>query len=218
VFVHTSAVESAGLRTLNEGQKISSEVGADRRTGKEVAASLQQAWEVKVVPKRPAKAEAFAARAREQYPALKVRATADVCSAVEGADLICTVTSSSEPVLMGDWVPAGAHVNVVGASVPSKREIDDDLVVRSRIFVDYRASTFAQAGEVIGALQSGLIGHDHVGAEIGEVLDGRASGRQDPGEITLYRSLGIAAQDLACAFHCWREGTNRGLGIQASLD
>jgi alanine dehydrogenase len=174
--------------------------------------------ELRVVGRRREKAEAFASHAADRHPGLAIRVFDDVRSAVEGADLVCTVTSSPEPVLMGAWVSPGTHVNVVGASIPSKREIDEEMVARSRLFVDYRASTFAQAGEIIRALESGRIQREHVLAEIGEVLVGKAAGREAASDITLYRSLGIAAQDLACATHCWREAGARGLGVEASLD
>ena len=118
----------------------------------------------------------------------------------------------------GAWIAPGTHLNVVGASIASKREIDEEAVVRARLFVDYRASTFAQAGEVIAAIDSGRIGRDHVLAEIGEVLSGKARGRRGEDEITLYRSLGIAAQDLACAAYCLRAAKARGLGVEAPLD
>jgi len=174
--------------------------------------------EVRVAGRRREKAQAFAAHAAKRYPELALNVFDDVRSAVAGADLVCTVTSSAEPVLMGEWVTPGAHLNVVGASIPSKREIDEEMVARARLFVDYRPSTFAQAGEVIRALESGRIRREHVLAEIGEVLANRASGRERADDVTLYRSLGIAAQDLACASHCWREAKARGLGVEASLD
>jgi ornithine cyclodeaminase len=173
--------------------------------------------EVRVAGRRREKVEAFAAHAAERYPDLTVSTFHDVRSAVDGADLICTVTSSAEPVLMGEWVAPGAHLNVVGASIPSKREIDEEMVACSRLYVDYRPSTFAQAGEVIRALESGRLTRDHVLAEIGEVLAGKAAGRGTAEEITLYRSLGIAAQDLACASYCLDKASERRLGIRVSL-
>jgi ornithine cyclodeaminase len=174
--------------------------------------------EVRMVGRRREKADAFASHAAERYPGLAVSVFDDIRSAVEGADLVCTVTSSAEPVLMGEWVTPGTHLNVVGASIPSKREIDEEMVARSRLYVDYRPSTFAQAGEVIHALESGRIQREHVLGEIGEVLAGKAAGREAASDVTLYRSLGIAAQDLACATHCWHEAKARSLGVEASLD
>ena len=91
------------------------------------------------------------------------------------------------------------------------------MVARAALFVDYRASTFAQAGEVIAALESGRIARDHVRAEIGEVLAGARGGRGADDEITLYRSLGVAAQDLAAAWHCLGKAREHGFGVTATL-
>lgn len=173
--------------------------------------------EVRVAGRRTERADAFAAEARRKHPRVNVTAGTDIRAAVTRADIVCTVTSAEEPILFGEWIAPGAHLNVVGASIPSKREIDEELVARAQIFVDYRASTFAQAGEIIAALESGRIGKDHVLAEIGEVVSGASLGRTDDRAITLYRSLGIAAQDLACAHHCLGLAQERGLGVEAPL-
>ncbi|MCV0396725.1 MAG: ornithine cyclodeaminase family protein [Rhizobiaceae bacterium] len=174
--------------------------------------------ELRVAGRRAEKAVAFASHAAERYPELSITAGTDARAAVDGADIVCTVTSSPEPVLLGEWVGPGTHLNVVGASVPSKREIDEDMVAKAALYVDYRPSTFAQAGEVIGALETGRIGKGHVLGEIGELIAGKAPGRTGDGQITLYRSLGIAAQDLACAAHCAELARARGRGIEAKLD
>jgi alanine dehydrogenase len=120
---------------------------------------------------------------------------------VEGADIICTLTNSPTPVLSGDWLEPGQHLNVVGASVASKREIDDAAVLRAAVYCDYLPSLLAQAGEVAAMVSAGTITQAHLRGEIGAVLLNRVQGRQRPDEITLYRSLGIVAQDLAVAHH-----------------
>ncbi|KPQ05848.1 MAG: ornithine cyclodeaminase [Rhodobacteraceae bacterium HLUCCA12] len=173
---------------------------------------------VRVIGRRPEAARDFVAGARAAYPAVAFEPGTEIRQGVAGADIVCTVTAAATPILCGDWVDAGTHLNVVGASVPSKREIDVALVVRAALFVDYRPSTFAQAGEIIAAIDSGCITPDHVRAEIGEVLSGTRPGRGGGDEITLYRSLGIAAQDLACAMHCLDRAKARGIGIKASID
>ncbi|MBA1157627.1 ornithine cyclodeaminase family protein [Microvirga mediterraneensis] len=220
--IRTAAASAVATRALARPDCATlAMIGAGEQAEQHLEAMLRvrpTLRELRVAGRRREKAEAFAAHAAEHYPALAVRVFDDVRSAVEGADLVCTVTSSAEPVLMGEWIAPGTHLNVVGASIPSKREIDEETVVRSKLYVDYRPSTFAQAGEVIGAIESGRIGREHVRAEIGEVLAGNAAGRTAKDEITLYRSLGVAAQDLACASHCLREAKARGLGIEASLD
>lgn len=117
--------------------------------------------------------------------------------AVQPADVVCTVTSASEPVLLGEWLPRGAHVNVVGSSAPGPVEIDEQLVVNSRYFVDCREHVISHGAEFLRAKEAGLIDDDHIVAEIGAVLCGQSQGRKDATEITVYKSLGHAVQDLA---------------------
>ncbi|MFH1796232.1 MAG: ornithine cyclodeaminase family protein [Pseudomonadota bacterium] len=220
--VRTAAASAVATRALaRQDSATLAMVGAGEQAGHHVEAMLlvrPSIRALRIAGRRPEKAQAFAEHVAAQHPGLAVTVAEDVRSAVDGADIVCTVTSSPTPVLKGEWIAPGTHLNVVGASVASNREIDEEVVARSRLFVDYRPSTFAQAGEVIGAIESGRIGRDHVLAEIGEVLSGKAGGRRDPGEITLYRSLGIAAQDLACVAHCLRAAQARGMGVEAPLD
>lgn len=126
-----------------------------------------------------------------------VRAVADARAAAASADILCTVTSSASPVLLGEWVRPGAHVNVVGSSHAGPVEIDHALVVASRFIVDSRRSALAAAAEFLRAKEAGLVGDEHIAAEIGEVLLGRAPGRRSAQEITVYKSLGHIVQDLA---------------------
>jgi ornithine cyclodeaminase/alanine dehydrogenase-like protein (mu-crystallin family) len=119
--------------------------------------------------------------------------------ALDGADVVCTVSAASAPILQGAWLVPGQHVNLVGASVASAREADDAVVLRSRFFVDARASAAVQAGEWLHALAAGVVSHDHLRGEIGEVLLGDVVGREHKDDITVYKSLGHTAQDLATA-------------------
>ena len=145
------------------------------------------------------RAESCVLRAKNSFPALRFVACQNAEAAVVGADIICTVTSSSTPVLNGAWVGAGSHINAVGASVPSMQEIDESLLLKARVFTDYRPSALAQAREIMVAIEAGRMEDADILAEIGEVLAGRVQGRTGAADITLYRSLGIAAQDLICA-------------------
>ena len=129
--------------------------------------------------------------------------------AVAGADVVCTVSSSREPIVQGAWLEPGQHVNLVGASVASVREADDEVVRRSRFFVDARASAAVQAGEWIGALKAGVVDESHLKGEIGEVLLGRVPGRQGSVDITVYKSLGHTAQDIAAAEVVYRNALER---------
>lgn len=218
--LRTAAASAVATRALaREDARILAIIGTGEQALHHLDAmiAVRSVSAVRVAGRRVERAEAFAAEARAHHPAISFSAGTDIEAAVAGADIVCTVTSASEPVLFGEWIASGTHLNVVGASIPSKREIDEDLVARSALFVDYRPSTFAQAGEVIGAIESGRITRDHVLAEIGEVLAAKHPGRQSRDEVTLYRSLGIAAQDLACAAHCLAAAKERGVGTQADM-
>lgn len=163
------------------------------------------------------RAETFAGRMRAVHPDVRIAATGDVAAACDGADIICTVTSASEPVLMADWVPPGCHVNAVGASIPSKQEIDSELAFKARLYTDFRPSALAQAAEIIALIKTGRIGPDHILGEIGEVLAGDSPGRTNDEDITLYRSLGVIAQDLACAAHVLAAAERAGRGTLFDL-
>lgn len=189
-------------------------------TGEQASAHLQaislvrKLRTVRVWGRSRDKARAFAER-----EAHTVDSRIDVCETIRGAlvgaDMVCTTTSSSEPIVQGAWVARGAHVNLVGASVASAREVDDALVKQSSFFVDYRPSALAQAGELLGAM--GADAASHIRGEIGEVLNGTVAGRTDEFEITVYKSLGIAAQDLVTAQEIYRRAKAAGAGVRAPL-
>lgn len=123
----------------------------------------------------------------------------DAREATEAADVICMVTSSPEPVVLGERVKPGTHLNLVGSSYLGPVEVDSALVAKGRYVADYRPGVIAQASELAVAREAGLVDDTHVVAEIGEVLAGRAPGRQSDEQITIYKSLGHVAQDLAAA-------------------
>jgi ornithine cyclodeaminase/alanine dehydrogenase-like protein (mu-crystallin family) len=156
-------------------------------------------------------ATAFAER-ESALTGLTVEACASAEEAVRGADLICTVTTASEPVVRGEWVSPGAHINAVGAYTPQTRELDSDLVAKARLYADRRESLLNEAGEFLIPRGEGLIDDGHIVGEIGEVLMGKAPVRGTPDEITLFKSLGIAIEDLAAAHHVYEAAQARGLG------
>jgi ornithine cyclodeaminase/alanine dehydrogenase-like protein (mu-crystallin family) len=123
----------------------------------------------------------------------------DVEKAVRDADIIVTATSSREPVLRREWIRAGTHINAVGSSIPAARELDGAAVAASSLFVDRRESTIHESGDFLFAVREGLIDQEHIRAELGEVLEGKAPGRVSNDEITLFKSLGLAIEDLASA-------------------
>ncbi|MBT5239335.1 MAG: ornithine cyclodeaminase family protein [Rhodospirillaceae bacterium] len=136
--------------------------------------------------------------AKQALPAgVSIEVEPDIQKAVEEAEILCTVTSSTQPILKGAWLKPGVHVNLVGAAVRASAEADIEVVKRSRFYVDYLPSALEQAGELVNAIEAGVITASHVVGEIGAVLNGDASGRTSDDEITVYKSLGVAAQDLA---------------------
>ena len=146
-----------------------------------------------------------------------VRVVGSVRDALAEADVVCTVTASPDPLLSGADVRPGTHLCLVGASIPSCREVDDACVAMSRFFVDYRASAMAQAGELLHAIGAGVVTEAHVVAEIGEVLEGSVPGRRSASEVTVYKSLGVAAQDLAAASLVYRRAVELGVGTLAPI-
>ncbi len=147
----------------------------------------------------PERARAFAERMQAEL-ALPVTSAGTVEDAVAEANIICTVTSAAEPILKGAWVRPGTHLNLVGSSHAGPAEVDSDLVVGSRFIADSREGVLAQGAEFLRAKATGLIGDDHIVAEIGQVLAGDIEGRRSGEEITVYKSLGHVVQDLATAW------------------
>jgi ornithine cyclodeaminase len=172
---------------------------------------------VNVVGRSAAKAEAFCKTARTHDPQVAFRAGTDVQSAVAQADIVCTVTATPKPLLLHAWLPDGCHVNVVGSSIPTMREVDDDLVLKTSIWVDYLPSTLAQAGEVVDLVASGHFTADRLMGEIGKVLDGQIAGRTSSDQQTVYRSLGVAAQDLMAAKAVVEAAQKQGIGQTVRL-
>lgn len=146
----------------------------------------------------PAKAQAFAAKVGDEL-GVRAQACADVETAVAEADIVCAVTAAAEPILLGRWLKPGAHLNLVGSSVPGPVEVDHDVVVRSRFIADSREGVLAQGAEFLKAKAAGLVDDSHVVGEIGQVLAGDLEGRQGADQLTVYKSLGHIVQDLAAA-------------------
>jgi len=144
--------------------------------------------------------------------AFPIEPVESVESAVRGADLIVTATTAAEPILKREWISPGAHLNVVGSSIPTTREVDSATLAAASLFVDRRESTVNEGGDYLFALRDGAIGPDHIRAEIGELLIGAKPGRTSPDEITLFKSLGLAVEDLASADYLYRKATRTGAG------
>ncbi len=162
--------------------------------------------EVRIFSRTRQKAEALA-------KAKNVRVVNSAEEAVRGADIVVTATSAREPVVQREWIAAGAHINAVGSSIATTREIDSATMAAASFFVDRRESTVNESGDYLMALREGAIrGPEHIRAELGEILLGKAPGRTSAEEITLFKSLGLAIEDLASAQFLYGEAQRRGTG------
>lgn len=143
---------------------------------------------------------------------LGVKAFESAEDAAKGADIICTTTAATSPILKGDWISRGAHVNAVGASVPPFRELDSNAVAKSSFFVDRRESAIEEADDFRIPKGEGLINDNHIRGEIGEILIGAKKGRTSDDEITIFKSLGLAIEDLAAAQQVYLKARASGMG------
>ena len=150
--------------------------------------------------------------------ALALESHAVVCDTVEealdGAEVVCTCTSARDPIVRREWLAPGTHVNAVGSSVPSARELEADVVAAASLFVDRRESTLNESGDYLRAVEEAGIGPEHIRAELGELLVGTHPGRQDDAEVTLFKSLGLAVEDLAAAALCVERARDHGIGVE----
>lgn len=138
-------------------------------------------------------------------------------SEAAACDIVCTVTNAETPILRSEWLYDGSHVNLVGGHQPSQREADTNLIRRARLFVDSYSAALAEAGDILIPIDEGAITIDHVKGEIGEVIAGAVAGRMSDSDITLYKSVGVASQDLYVASQVLERARSQGIGRQIEL-
>jgi ornithine cyclodeaminase/alanine dehydrogenase-like protein (mu-crystallin family) len=212
--IRTAAVSGVATRVLaraDAGDLAIIGSGVQARSHLAAMTCVRSIRRVRVVGRNPAHAQQFVRDMRAAYP-FPIDAVDTIEAAVRGADLIVTATAATEPVLRREWITDGAHLNVVGASQPHAREVDVATMAASSLFVDRRESTINESGDYLFALRDGAIGPDHIQAEIGEVLMGAKPGRMRPDEITLFKSLGLAIEDLASAQYVYEQARQRKTG------
>jgi ornithine cyclodeaminase/alanine dehydrogenase-like protein (mu-crystallin family) len=212
--IRTAAASAVATRLLAQqdaGDLALIGAGEQARAHLEAMLAVRSLRRVRVWARDGGKAAAFAQVEGARHR-IAIEAAPTVREAVAGADIICTLTKAREPILLGEWLVPGMHLNVVGSSAPSAAEIDTPAVVKARFFVDYRDSTIHEGGEYLRALKEGAIAPDHILAEIGEVASGSKVGRCSPQDMTLYKSLGIAPQDLAAAHFVLEKARASGTG------
>ncbi len=206
-----SAVATKLLAREDAGDFAIVGAGVEARTHLPAIAAVRKLRRVRVAARRPENAHRFAEEVRARYT-FPVEAVKSVEEAVRGADLICTVTSSKDPILRREWIANGAHLNVVGSSVADRREVDSATMAAARVFVDRRESTLNEGGDFLFAAKELGLTPDHIRAELGEILIGSKPGRSSRDEITLFKSLGLAVEDLAAAEFLLAEASARKVG------
>jgi ornithine cyclodeaminase len=212
--IRTAAASALATRLLARPQAGDLTVlgaGDQARTHLEAMLCVRALRRIRIWARDPDKARAFAEVEGARHR-IAIETSISVRDAVAGADIICTVTKAREPILLGEWLTPGVHLNVVGSSVATTAEIDTPAVVKSRFFVDCRDSTIHEGGEYLRALTARAITPDHIVGEIGEVANGSKVGRRSPLDVTLYKSLGVAPQDLASAHYVLQKARAAGVG------
>jgi ornithine cyclodeaminase/alanine dehydrogenase-like protein (mu-crystallin family) len=208
--IRTAAVSAVATRALarKDAERVAIlGAGVQARAHAEAMRAVLDDPEIRIWARNPDSAQALAA----EVGAI-VAPSAD--AALLGAEVVCTTTAATEPVVELRWLAEGAHVNAVGACIPTARELDAATVAAAAFFVDRRESALHEAGDYVLAVAEGLVGPDHIRAELGEVLAGLYPGRQDESALTVFESLGIAVEDLAAADLVVRRARERGAGTE----
>ena len=212
--IRTAAVSGLATRLLaNDDASELALLGAGvlAMTHLDAVRTVRPITRVRVWSRSGTRAVEFAERARQKHD-VEIVVCDSVRAAVSAAHVVCTLTSSRVPVLEGAWLSPGTHVNAVGASISSARELDSAAVKMSRLFVDKRESAMAEAGDFLVPKSEALLGDDHILGELGDLLLKRVEGRTNRDQITLFKSLGLAVEDVASLRHIYEKAKVSGAG------
>jgi len=215
----TAAVSAVSTALLARGDAATLAIvgtGVQARSHLDAIAKVRRFDEVRVWSPKEVSRAAFV---RDMQPQTRVaiRPCASAREAVDGADVVVLATAAREPVVRNDWIADGAHICAVGACRPDQREMDSALVARARVFVDSRAGAMSEAGDVIIPIKEGKFGASHISGELGEVAARRTAGRTSRDDVTVFKSLGMAVEDVAAAHLAFVKATERGLGREIAL-
>jgi ornithine cyclodeaminase len=218
--IRTAAVSAVATRLL--AREDSQELaivgsGVQARWHLESIPRVRSIRRVRVASRTQESARRFVEQVRPHFP-FAIEAAESIEAAVRGADIVVTATTAREPVLERAWLAPGTHINAIGASQPTHREIDTATLAAATLIVDRRESVENEAGEYRLALQEGVMGRDHIKAELGELLLGSKQGRTSTEEVTLFRSLGLAVEDVAAAQYLLQQALMSGTGSVLNLD
>jgi ornithine cyclodeaminase/alanine dehydrogenase-like protein (mu-crystallin family) len=212
--IRTAAVSGVATDLLARKDAVELAIlgaGVQARTHLEAIAAVRPLRRVRVWSRNPEHAGNLVKESAARYDAA-IEAVPTAEAAVRGADVVATVTASPEPVLQRPWLKDGAHLNAVGSSIPTTREIDTATMAAVRLFVDRRESALNEAGDVLIAMREGAFAADHIQAELGDVIIGRDPGRQSAAELTLFKSLGLSVEDVASAAFILARAQQTGAG------
>jgi len=204
--IRTAAV--SGLATKLLARDVASTLailgsGVQASQHVEAMLSVRKINSIKIWSRDHSNAKELAVQISKKHNTTAIAVT-DAKDAVEDADIICTTTASPTPVLFGEWIKKGAHINAVGSSTPNTRELDTAAITNSKLFTDKYESIYSEAGDFIIPKKEGVINDDHVKGELGEVMKGVKRGREDNDEITVFKSLGLAIEDIYAADHVYK--------------
>jgi ornithine cyclodeaminase/alanine dehydrogenase-like protein (mu-crystallin family) len=189
--------------------------GVQARTQLEAVCAVRPIRKARVFDSCPERVEAFT-REMGQVLSLEIEPARSASEAIREAEIICTATTAKTPVFSDRDVQCGVHINAVGSYQPSVQEIPGETVLRARLVVDHRDSVLAETGDLLIPMAAGLFGKDHIWAELGEIVSGAKPGRSSPQAVTLFKSVGVAIQDLAAAMRVVTLGTTLGLGTEVA--
>lgn len=208
--IRTAAVSALATKLVaNEGPQDLALLGSGVQAEEHLRAMacVRNLRGVRVWSRSVQNAEAFAKR--HSSAGLDVRACETAQEAVRGAGIVCTVTAASQPVLQGAWLADGAHVNAVGSSVPPFRELDSEVVRRSKIYVDMRACVLRESDDILAPMREGIITEDDIAGDLPEMVSGSCALRTAREEITLFKSVGMAIEDLAAVRAVYERALSR---------
>jgi ornithine cyclodeaminase/alanine dehydrogenase-like protein (mu-crystallin family) len=211
--IRTAAVSAVATRLLaREGSAVVAILGSGVQGRSHLTAmrSVLPDCELRVWGRTPEHAVGLALQAH-------ANAAPSIEAALDGADVVCTCTSSPEPIVRREWLAPGTHVNAVGASIPSSRELETAVVADASLFVDRRESTLAESGDYLRAAEEAGLDASHIRAELGELLTGSHPGRTSDTELTVFKSLGLAVEDLAAAELAVSRARELGVGVEVDF-
>jgi ornithine cyclodeaminase len=217
--IRTAAVSAVATRYLaREDAAVLAILGTGEQAKSHLEAMLlvRSIREVRVWGRTLAKARDFQDEMRRKYE-VEIVVAESVQEAVRSADIICTVTASTKPVLEGEWLKPGVHINAIGACRPADRELDSETVRLAKLYVDRLESAQHESGDYLIPLQEGVITSGHIIGEIGELISGKMVGRVTTDEITLFKGLGLAIEDLASANFIYNEAVKLQKGIEIAF-